>query len=35
MNNIYETPILLIEQFMTEDVMTASGGDNDITDPWD
>jgi len=34
MKNIYVSPELEIEVFMTDDVMTASFGDNDLVDPW-
>ena len=34
MKNIYEAPELSIEVFLTDDVMTASFGDNDLADPW-
>jgi len=30
----YNTPTLEIEFFLTEDVLTASFGDNDLSDPW-
>ncbi len=35
MKKYYEVPELLIDRFITDDVITASGGDNDISDPWD
>lgn len=28
------TPTIEIEMFLTEDVLTASFGDNDLSDPW-
>ncbi len=31
----YETPKILVELFSAEDILTASNGDNDISDPWD
>lgn len=34
MKEIYESPELIVERFLTDDVMTASFGDNDIIDPW-
>ena len=34
MNNNYVSPELEIEVFLTDDVMTASFGDNDLSDPW-
>ena len=34
MKNFYEAPELEIEVFLTDDVMTASFGDNDVSDPW-
>ncbi len=34
MKNIYEAPELNIDRFLTDDVMTASFGDNDVSDPW-
>ena len=30
----YLTPELEIQLFLTEDVLTASFGDNDLADPW-
>ena len=34
MKNTYEAPELEISLYETEDVITASFGDNDFTDPW-
>jgi len=34
MSKIYTSPELEIEVFLTDDVMTASFGDNDVSDPW-
>ncbi len=35
MKKTYEYPELVIDRFLTDDVITASvGGDNDISDPW-
>ncbi len=34
MKNIYESPELNIDRFLNVDVMTVSGGDNDVADPW-
>lgn len=33
MKKTYEYPELVIDRFLTDDVITASG-DNDISDPW-
>ena len=30
----YEAPELKIDLFLNADVMTVSGGDNDVADPW-
>ena len=32
--NEYCTPTIEIETFLTEDILTASFGDNDLADPW-
>ncbi len=34
MKEFYESPELKVEIFLTDDVMTASYGDNDVSDPW-
>ena len=34
MKQIYESPELVIDLFFGDDVMTASFGDNDLSDPW-
>lgn len=34
MREIYESPELEISTYETEDVITASYGDNDFVDPW-
>lgn len=35
MKNLYESPELVLELFLCEDVMTVSIGDNDVDDPWE
>jgi len=30
----YMTPEIEINVFLTEDILTASFGDNDLSDPW-
>jgi len=32
--NEYLTPTIEIEGFLSEDLLTASFGDNDLADPW-
>lgn len=32
--NEYLTPEIEIAEFLTDDILTASFGDNDLADPW-
>ena len=34
MKQLYDAPELEVNVFLTDDVMTASFGDNDLADPW-